>query len=65
MITVNGRMVDDAEGLSLAAYLVREGYRLSRVAVECNGKIIPRAKYEEKILAKGDVVEIVHFVGGG
>lgn len=65
LITVNGRIADDAEGLSLAAYLAREGYTITRVAVECNGEIIPKAKYEEKILDNGDIVEIVHFVGGG
>lgn len=65
MITVNGRTVDQADGLSLTLYLTQEGYTLTRVAVECNGEIIPKKKYDQKFLEDGDVLEVVHFVGGG
>ena len=36
-----------------------------RVAVEHNGKIVPRAEWTETPLNEGDRLEIVHFVGGG
>ena len=36
-----------------------------RVAVELNGKIIPRSDFKSTILKDGDSLEIVHFVGGG
>lgn len=36
-----------------------------KVAVECNGAIVPRSTLAEAPLAEGDVLEIVHFVGGG
>lgn len=65
MVTVNGQMIDYADGLSLASYLVREGYILTGIAVEVNGEIVLKAKYDEKILSDGDVIEIVQFVGGG
>jgi sulfur carrier protein len=65
MIAVNGKSVADAKGLTLAAFLVREGYALSRVAVERNGAVVPRAQYESVALKDGDVVEVVGFVGGG
>ncbi len=65
MITVNGQAVDGADGSSLTTYLTRKGYTLARVAVECNGEIIPKAQYDQKILADGDTLEIVSFVGGG
>lgn len=35
------------------------------VAVECNRQVVPRARHGEHQLQEGDVVEIVHFVGGG
>jgi thiamine biosynthesis protein ThiS len=35
------------------------------VAVEVNRSIVPRARHAEAQLGEGDVVEIVHFVGGG
>ena len=65
MITVNGNIISNADDLSLYDYLVREGYTISLVAVECNGSIIPKTQYEEKILTDGDVIEVVSFVGGG
>ena len=35
------------------------------VAVERNGEIVPRAEHATTALAEADVIEIVHFVGGG
>ncbi len=36
-----------------------------RIAMEINGEILPRSKYDEHRFAEGDNVEIVHAVGGG
>ncbi|NKB15955.1 MAG: sulfur carrier protein ThiS [Sphingomonadales bacterium] len=36
-----------------------------KVAVERNGAIVPRSTLAEALLAEGDTLEIVHFVGGG
>ena len=35
------------------------------VAVERNGDVVPRAEHVSTALGEGDVIEIVHFVGGG
>jgi sulfur carrier protein len=35
------------------------------VAVERNGDVVPRAEHAATALAEGDVLEIVHLVGGG
>lgn len=64
MIKINGETVE-VQGMTLADYLAAEGYQLTRVAVECNGEIVPKAEYGAKILQDGDVLEIVSFVGGG
>jgi len=37
----------------------------NKVAVEVNGEIVQRDKYEKLVLNKDDKVEIVHFIGGG
>ena len=65
MIIINGREIPDAEGLTLAADLEREGLAARRLAVERGGEIVPRAAYGETVLSDGDRIEIVHFVGGG
>jgi sulfur carrier protein len=35
------------------------------VAVERNREIIPRAQHGSATLNDGDLIEVVHFVGGG
>jgi sulfur carrier protein len=65
MITINGKLVSDADGLSLAQFLAREAFLVSRVAVECNGEIVPKTAYECRKLADGDILEVVCFVPGG
>ena len=37
----------------------------AKVAVERNGDIVPRSTLADAPLGDGDVLEIVHFVGGG
>ena len=41
------------------------GLEPSRIAVELNGNIVPRASFKETALKDNDSLEIVHFVGGG
>ena len=64
-MTVNGQRKEWKEGLTVAALLERESYRPGRVAVERNGRIIPRAEFSEAVLSEEDVLEVVSFVGGG
>ncbi len=64
MVRVNGEERDLA-GRSLADYLEASGFCPERVAVERNGRIVPRAAYDETVFREGDEVEVVSFVGGG
>ncbi len=64
MVKVNGE-IKDAAGKTVAQYLSTTNYDLRRIAVECNGEIVTRSKYDETVLKDGDEVEIVGFVGGG
>ncbi|QNM05948.1 sulfur carrier protein ThiS [Qiania dongpingensis] len=65
MIKINGELLDQAEGKSLSAYLSECGYKREMVAVERNGKIVPKSEYDDTVLWDNDEVEIVSFVGGG
>lgn len=64
MVTINGTSLD-AEGKTLAEYLTAANYDLSRIAVERNGQIVPKARYSQTVLQDGDTLEVVRFVGGG
>ena len=37
----------------------------NKVAIEVNGEIIQKDKYQNLVLKKDNKVEIVHFIGGG
>jgi sulfur carrier protein len=63
-ITLNGEEREVEDGLSVAALLTNEGFT-GLVAVERNGDVVPRKTHGEVTLTEGDVVEVVHFVGGG
>jgi sulfur carrier protein len=65
LVTLNGSDRDVPEGLSVQALVEYVGLNEGPVAVEINGAIIPRARHADHRLASGDIVEIVHFVGGG
>ena len=64
-VTVNGSRREVPGGLSVQGLVEHVGLAEGPVAVEINGVIIPRARHGEHPVAPGDVVEIVHFVGGG
>lgn len=64
MVKINGEQKNLA-GQVLSDYLQEAGLDSARIAVERNGEIVPKAKYGETVLADGDTLEIVRFVGGG
>ena len=67
-LTINGEVRDVALGGGapvISALLEVLGLADRRVAVEVNERVIRRALHTDYTLGDGDVVEIVHFVGGG
>ena len=64
-IYVNGTARELADGCSIAMLTDELGYSGRRIAIECNGEIVPRSLYGERILHDGDKLEIVVAVGGG
>ena len=64
-LKINGEEQEIANGLSLASLLAQLQIRPARVVVERNREIVARDAYDRTLLAEGDSLEIVHFVGGG
>ncbi len=64
-LTVNGESKDVPDGLTVRGLIEHLGLVQGPVAVEKNREIVPRAEHTTTSLAPGDVLEIVHFVGGG
>ncbi len=65
MVQINGETRENCEGLTVEEMVDREGLQKSRIAVEINGEIVSKQKYNDTVLHAGDVVEVVSFVGGG
>lgn len=64
-LVVNGKEHEIQEGATVVDLVTSLGLTEGPVAVEVNREIVPRALHASRRLAAGDVVEIVHFVGGG
>lgn len=64
-VQVNGEARGVPAGASVADLLALIGLEARKVAVERNREIVPRSAYAATLLADGDAIEIVHFIGGG
>jgi thiazole synthase len=64
-IRVNGEHRRVMAGISFADLASELGLDAARVAVERNLEIVPRTTLADVIVADGDEIEIVTFVGGG
>lgn len=64
-ITLNGDPFEAAGPLTVSQLLAHLGIDSRRVAVEHNQVVLKRATFDSTLLADGDQVEIVNFVGGG
>lgn len=65
IVVLNGEERECQEGATLADLVAELGLGARRIAVELNRDIIPGDEYAGHHLQLGDVIEIVHFVGGG
>lgn len=64
-IVLNGHEREIAAPATVDQLLEQAGFGGRRVAVEVNREIVPRSTYDERELAAGDQIEIVHAIGGG
>ena len=64
-LRINGQEREVAEALRLSDLLLALELPPGRVAVERNGEIVPRGRFQDTALAEGDALEVVQFVGGG
>jgi sulfur carrier protein len=64
-IRLNGDPFALPQPLAVADLLRELDIDARRVAVEVNGLVVKRARYDTTVVSPGDEVEVVHFVGGG
>lgn len=64
-VVINGQHRSLNAGTTIAVLIGELGLGDRRVAVERNRDVVPRAEHATTILADGDRLEVVTFVGGG
>lgn len=64
-VIINGESRTVLQGTTVAALIDELGLADRRVAVERNREVVPRAEHASTVLAAGDKLELVTFVGGG
>lgn len=64
-VVINGKPRTVNEGTTVSGLIGELGLTGKPVAVERNREVVPRALHASTILAAGDHLEVVTFVGGG
>ncbi len=64
-VTVNAKMRELPGPMGLLEFLAQNNLRVQGVAVGYNGDVVHRSQYGEVLIQDGDVLDIVHAVGGG
>jgi sulfur carrier protein len=65
-LTVSGLPFETADGISVRELLKQRQVKLpDMVSVELNETIVDRAAFDTTLLAEGDRVELLYFMGGG
>jgi len=64
-VTINGEARELPKTMTVAELVAFLGLNEGPVAVEVNRAIVQRAEHAVRAVAEGDVLEIVHMVGGG
>ena len=64
-VKVNGQSADLESGMNLVSLIKFYRLKMDQVVVELNRKVPAKAAYADTLLAEGDEVEIVKFLGGG
>ena len=64
-IRVNGKNKSIEEGYTLSELIDNLNIPIKKVAIEFNKEIINKKNINKLRLKNNDIIEIVHFIGGG
>jgi len=64
LVTINGEQTD-LDDVKTVAGLIELLDIEGRIAVEVNREIVPRSQFKQFTINDGDIIEIVHAIGGG
>ena len=64
-VRINGEVREFPKPLNLHEMLDSLNLQPNGIAIELNKEVVLKEKWANLALSEGDLVEIVHFVGGG
>ena len=64
-IVINGESKIVCEKITIQQLIQDLGMAQQKLALEVNQEIVPRSTFSEHLLQSGDIVEIIHAIGGG
>mgnify|MGYP001323846655 CR=1 FL=1 len=64
-IQLNGKNIVLKHNFSIFDIINKYKINSKKVAIEFNGKILPKNKYKKILVKDNDKIEIVQFIGGG
>jgi hypothetical protein len=63
--TINGKIFELENDISVYDFLAQNGYGLKFIALERDGEILPKKLWHESFMSEAKAYEIVTLVGGG
>ena len=64
-IQLNGKKIKIHSNLSIKDLVKKYKLKENKIAIELNGIILPRHRFDKKKLKNNDKIEVVQFIGGG
>lgn len=64
-LLMNDKALVIPKGMSLAGLVTKQQIEAKSVALVCNGEIVPRAHWKERVCEDADEIELFSVVAGG
>ncbi|MDA7705558.1 sulfur carrier protein ThiS [Rickettsiales bacterium] len=64
-INLNGKITQIEENSSISDLIENLGFDVKKIAIEKNLEIIFPDQYKLEIINSDDIIEMIHFIGGG
>ncbi len=64
-VKINGEMRQISTGLSVTELIKNLSMTNEKLAIELNKEVVRKKNWDETLVNPNDVIEIIHFVGGG
>ena len=64
-IRLNGKLISVDNGTNLGNLINKYKFSLNKIAIEKNNLIVQKKKIKKIRLKPNDIIEVVHFIGGG